>query len=127
MARARVRITRNFDRNLDQIAGYLGEGAAAFDELLVQLFDSVIPNLERFPRVGVDFLARAARSSETRALKRRLLKLVPSSCEIREYISGDYLILYLLRGATIEMLSLRHHRELSFDLPGHWEVEPRHR
>jgi ParE toxin of type II toxin-antitoxin system, parDE len=125
MARARIRIARNFDRNLDQIAGHLGEAVGAFDALLAHLFDAVIPNLERFPRVGVDFLGRTGRSTETRALKRRLLNLVPRSWELREYIAGDYLILYLVHATTVELLSIRHHLQLSFDLKGHWGIEPR--
>jgi hypothetical protein len=49
---SRVRIADNFQRNLDSGAG------AGFDSLITHLFDDVIPNLERFPRMGRDFLMR---------------------------------------------------------------------
>jgi hypothetical protein len=40
--------------------------------------------------------------------------------EIRQWIEGDYIVLYLVDGASITLLSIRHHRQLSFDLRGHW-------
>lgn len=125
MVRARVKVARNFDRNLDQIAAYLGAGSPAFDGMLGQLFDTVILNLERFPRLGIDLLARPTRSTETRAIKQRLLRLVATGWEVREYISDEYLILYLLRESILHLLSIRHHRQLSFDLAGHWEPPKR--
>jgi len=40
---------------------------------------------------------------------------------LREYVLKDYLLLYaLIDGATIILLSIRHHRQLSFDFEGHW-------
>jgi hypothetical protein len=43
------------------------EAAAGFDRLITHLFDDVIPNLERFPKMGRDFLAREPLSEEGRA------------------------------------------------------------
>ena len=40
--------------------------------------------------------------------------------EIREYITGEYLLLYLVGDSTVSLLSIRHHRQLSFDLRAHW-------
>ena len=64
--RCTVRITANFQRNLDSIQAFLAEHDAqrAFAELLGQLFDTIIPNLESFPEMGIDFLARVPRSRQ---------------------------------------------------------------
>lgn len=48
-------------------------------------------------------------------LKQRLGK----NTRLREYISGDYLVLYAVRGDNLYLLSIKHHRQLSFDLKGH--------
>jgi hypothetical protein len=41
---------------------------------------------------------------------------------LREYLHGDYLILYVPvdANATVYLLSVRHHRELSFDFIRLW-------
>ena len=122
MRRRTVRITRNFDKNLAGIRRFLVEQEApqAFQSVLEQLFGTVIPNLERFPEMGVDFLAKGPQSTEglmrLETFKRRLGK----NTSLREYISGDYLVLYALHGDNIYLLSIKHHRQLSFDLKEHW-------
>lgn len=41
---------------------------------------------------------------------------------LREYMHGDYLILYALAtpDPRVHLLSIRHHRELSFQFAGIW-------
>lgn len=41
---------------------------------------------------------------------------------LREYVHGDYLMLYCAidSATTVYLLSIRHHRELSFDFTGLW-------
>jgi hypothetical protein len=41
---------------------------------------------------------------------------------LREYLTGDYLILYAdsEADATAYLLSIRHHRQMSFDFARHW-------
>jgi hypothetical protein len=39
---------------------------------------------------------------------------------LREYLHGDYLMLYTFIDATVYLLSIRHHRQLSFDFAGLW-------
>jgi hypothetical protein len=58
-----VRLTANFERDLETIRAFLDEHdpATAFAALLDDLFERIIPNLERFPDIGVDFLARVPR------------------------------------------------------------------
>ncbi len=113
-----LRVTANFERNLESIRSFLEEEdpPREFGALLDQLFDSIIPNLERFPQLGVDFMARVGDSVETRELHDRLSRRLKPSEEMREYITEEYIVLYLLRGAEILLLAIKHHRQLSLDL-----------
>lgn len=122
----RVHATANFAANLDQIAKFLSDAGAgaAFSRLLDRLFTQVIPNLRRFPRIGGDFLGRKPSSVEGAALTRRLERLTGRATEIRELVFGDYLVLHALQGTNLHLLSIRHHRQLTFDLRGHWTMPP---
>jgi plasmid stabilization system protein ParE len=121
-----VKLTANFERNLEEAESFLLEAQApqAFDALLDELTDTVIPNLERFPGMGRLFLERPARSVETSngidELKRKLSALAQEG-ELREYVMSHYLLLYARFETTITLLSIRHHRQLSFDFQSHWE------
>lgn len=120
-----VKLSANFERNLDGIDKFLTEADAshAFDVLLDELADTLIPNLERFPDIGRPFLRREARSVEgTNALDdlRKQLDAVAKSGDLREYVFSDYLVLYAHFGDTIYLLSIKHHRQLSFDLQAIW-------
>ena len=122
-----VKITGNFERNLEDIEKFLLEAEAplAFDSLLDELSDVVIPNLERYPEIGRTFLQRPVNSVEvTNAAASLMAKLASLAIEpnmIREYVLKHYMILYVSIGDTIFLLSVRHHRQLSFDLAGHWQ------
>ncbi len=122
MARAIVRITANFHRNLGEIRQFLAENDAgrAFDALLDRVFDNVIPNLERFPELGKDFLARGPRSAEGLALFNNVKKRLGRGLALREYITGDTIVLYAVRGREVFLLCIRHHRQLSFDFRNVW-------
>lgn len=123
MARARsVLVTRTFDRNLAAIREFLSAGGAgsAFDNLIGRLASEVIPNLRRFPDLGADFLARAPLSADGVALFEQVVKAAGQGSHVRQLIDGDYLILYLARRDTVHLLAIKHHRQLSFDLMGHW-------
>ncbi len=122
-----VKITGNFERNLEDIERFLLEAEAplAFHGLLDELSDVVIPNLERYPEIGRAFLQRPVKSVEvTNAAASLMAKLASLAIEpnmIREYVLKHYMILYVSIGDTIFLLSVRHHRQLSFDLAGHWQ------
>jgi len=121
--RVAVHITQNFARNLEAIQAYL-EGrppAGAFNALLDQLFGTIIPNIEEFPEIGFDFLARKPRSYEGAAQVRGLQRRLGEGASIREYIVGDYLVLYARREADAHLLAIKHHLQLSFDLRAHWD------
>ena len=121
-----VRFTAHFEQNLQEIERFLIEADTpqAFDGLLDELLETVIPNLERFPGMGRSFLARPVRSVEAAnaiaAVKKQLEALTADPDAIREYVLKDYLMLYAVIGGTIHLLAIRHHRQLSFDLDGHW-------
>ena len=118
----RVELTASFLERLDSIEKFLTEADAAsvFDTLLSELRSTVIPNLARFPRIGRRSLDHPPQSAEALA---QLAKLpVGSAGALREYLHGDYLILYMARDAnnTVYLLSIRHHRQLSFDFARLW-------
>jgi len=116
--------TANFQRNLDDIQAFLTERdeAVYFQGLLDKLFDEVIPNLEKFPAMGRDFLLRQPASVEGLQLYKRI-KAKAGNVSISEYLFDQYLILYAIVGDQIYLLSVKHHAQLSFDLIGHWSVD----
>ena len=123
-----VKLTANFERNLEEAEAFLNAADApqAFDALINELLDTVVPNLERFPGMGRLFFERPIRSVEAsnaiRALKRKLKSLtsLAKDGEIREYVMSHYLLLYARFDNTIYLLSIRHHRQLSFDFQSLW-------
>jgi plasmid stabilization system protein ParE len=128
---AAVKFTANFEANLEQISTFWAEQGApqAYSNLLDELGDTVIGNLERHPRIGRKFFARAAQSVEVHERVIALLKRF-GDAEVREYLSGDYLLLYCLVAEratrkpelTVYLLAIRHHRQLSFDFDGFWQA-----
>ncbi|MGZ5007843.1 MAG: hypothetical protein ACXWFI_08980 [Methylobacter sp.] len=116
-----VTVTANFERNPESIETFLAEAEVqyAFDELLGELFFTVIPNLERFPNIGQPFMSRPIKSIEAiNAVT--LLQAKLQGGELREYLLPDYLMFYARYAETIYLLSIKHHRQLSFDFSGHW-------
>jgi plasmid stabilization system protein ParE len=120
--RCTVRASANFRRNLERIRAFLESAGApgAFAPLVQQLADETVPTLERFPEIGADFLDRAPASADGRALFAKVASLLGTGASLRQYILGDYVILYRLEGRSVDLLAIRHHRELSFDFAGHW-------
>jgi len=118
----RVELTASFLERLDAIEAFLTEADAAFafDELLCELRATVIPNLARFPRIGRRYLDNPPQSAEALAQLAALPAGVASA--LREYLHGDYLMLYtaMAPNATVYLLSIRHHRQLSFDFARLW-------
>ena len=117
-----VELTASFLERLNSIEAFLGEANAAFafDDLVDNIRTTVIPNLRRFPRLGRPYLANPPQSAEALALLASLP--VGAANALREYLHGDYLMLYTVidETATVYLLSIRHHRQLSFDFAGLW-------
>ena len=117
----RVELTASFLDRLDAIEAFLAEADAAFafDDLLAELRATVIPNLARFPRIGRRYLANPPQSVE--ALVQLATLPAGAASALREYLHGDYLMLYAaMEASTVYLLSIRHHRQLSFDFARLW-------
>lgn len=118
----RVELTASFLERLDAIEAFLTEAGVdfAFDDLLAELRATVIPNLARFPRIGRRYLDNPPQSAE--ALVQLAALPAGAADALREYLHGDYLMLYaaLDDSATVYLLSIRHHRQLSFDFARLW-------
>ncbi len=90
--KVRVHLTANFEANLKIVEAFLDEADVpqAYEDLLTELSESVLPNLERFPRLGRPFLNRGPDSAEAATwierLRARLARLAPDG-DIREYIT----------------------------------------
>jgi plasmid stabilization system protein ParE len=87
---------------------------------LAELRATVFPNLSRFPRIGRRYLANPPQSAEALAQLAALPSGAPDA--LREYLHGDYLVLYTVMDSksTVVLLSIRHHRQLSFDFAYLW-------
>jgi len=125
-AKHTVKLTGNFERNLEALEAFLVETEAphAFDALLDELTDTLIPNLENFPGMGRLFLERPARSVEVANGIARLTKQLGSLAndgELREYVMTHYLLLYARINGMVYLLSIRHQRQLSFDFETLWQ------
>ena len=112
----RVELTASFLDRLAAIESFLteAEAASAYDKLLDELRSTVIPNLRRFPRIGRRYLEKPPQSAEALA---QLAALPAGAADrLREYLHGDCLVLYSVAtpGHLVHLLSIRHHRELSF-------------
>ena len=118
----RVELTASFLERLDAIEAFLTEADAAFafDDLLAELRATVIPDLARFPRISRRYLDNPPGSAE--ALARLATLAAGAAHALREYLHGDYLMLYAAMddSATVYLLSIRHHRQLSFDFGRLW-------
>lgn len=118
----RVELTASFLERLDAIEAFLieADAAFAFDDLLAELRATVFPNLARFPRIGRRYLDNPPQSAE--ALVQLAALPVGAASALREYLHGDYLVLYVVMDAseTVYLLSIRHHRQLSFDFARLW-------
>ncbi len=112
----RVELTASFLERLDTIEVFLtaADATFAYDALLAELRSTIIPNLRRFPKIGRRYLDQPPQSAEALTL---LARLPPGAADaLREYLTGDYLILYGLADAdeVAYLLSIRHSRQLSF-------------
>ena len=122
-----IQLTAHFEKNLDDIERFLSDADApqAFDALLNDLTEVVLPNLQRYPAMGRQFLERPVNSVEAgngaQAVAAQLKDLDPEG-DLREYVMADYLLLYARINGRIILLSIRHHRQLSFDFLALWPV-----
>jgi plasmid stabilization system protein ParE len=121
MADKRAIFTENFSTNLTDIETFLGEeGWQFFHRFFEHLVGDIVPMLCRFPQSGRSFLDRSIRSTKALQLVDSLKGYLKEEDDLRELIVDDYLILYVVRGDRVVFLSVKHHRQLSFDLKRFW-------
>jgi hypothetical protein len=119
--RSKVSVTANFEANLAAIEKFLAETSAlaAYDTLLNDLTEQLIPALENHPEIGRSFIDRKTHSVEALRRIKQLTSRV-GAMSLREFIAGDFLVLYAVKNRSIYLLSIKHQRQLSFDLHAHW-------
>lgn len=121
-----VELTDSFNARLDDIEAFLEQADAsfAFDRLIQELRSTVIPNLQRFPRIGRPYLNQVPQSVEALTQLAALPAGAPDA--LREYLHSDYLILYTVTEVpeVVYLLSIRHHRQLTFDFALLWSSGP---
>ena len=114
----RIRFAANARANLESIQTFPGgsDSTVACDMLLAELEDRVLPNLARFPGMGRLFMARRLDSVEARMLHEAMLGRLSPGDQLREYVMDDHLLLYRAGVSGIDVLAMRHHRQLAFDI-----------
>ncbi len=84
----------------------------------------MIQDLEWCPGMGRPFLHRTIGSVEATnaigALKSKLALALGSSASLSEYVTSNYLVLHVQIDENIHLLSIKQHRQLSFDFEAHW-------
>jgi ParE toxin of type II toxin-antitoxin system, parDE len=121
-ARASVRFTANFDANLADIEAFWTEAGfeEGYDRLLDAIENTVVANLERFPGMGRPFLGAKPDSIEAFLACERLAELEREGGAIREYLLEDYTIFYVHTAEVVNLLSVRHFKQVSFDFEDLW-------
>jgi hypothetical protein len=111
----------NFKQNLETIAQFWTVCQMPKQHLkLVGDIDSVLyPNLEGFPRIGRPFTAISSEDQHTRNRALALLTRAQATLggiQIREYLLGDYLVLYGLDTQRIYLIAIKHHKQAGFSV-----------
>lgn len=135
-----VRYTASFAANLADIETFWleNEYPRGYDAMLDELDRKVIPNLERFPGIGRLLIAatggRRPRSAEALAGVKRIENAIATLAQqgvVREYVMKDYVVLYLMSESAgarsarrMFLLSIKHHKQLSFNLDSLWLPAP---
>jgi ParE toxin of type II toxin-antitoxin system, parDE len=110
-----VRYSAPYVARMAQIAAFLKEADASpvYRRLLDDISGIVIPNLNAFPLLGKPYFEGPVQSTEalmaTAKLPRDANKL------LRKYIHDDFVILYAVLPDAIHLISIRHHRESTFN------------
>lgn len=129
-----VRYTANFEANLQDIEAFWIENKfpQGYDHLLDELLDTVLVNLERHPRMGRAFMSRQPASVEAQTQHEELQAKMAAHAQLvdmREYVMTGYLVLYVLLEATPEssakiyLVSIKHHKQLSFNFERLWNSD----
>lgn len=127
--KAAVKTTANFESNLDRLLGAAESTPLLRSGLLRELGDKAISAIELHPEIGRRFFAREAQSIESRQGTERLNKRF-GEVDVREFMTGDYVLLYSLAARagssrsirTAHLLAIRHQAQVSFDFADFWHA-----
>jgi len=121
-----IRVTDNFVKNLRSIEAFLLENSLSakssvnkFNSVVKSIFDTVIPNRQKFPKLGRIFTNRKTCSVLNQGKVEKLQEQLGNT-QLREYIHDDYLILYAASNRQVFLLSIKHHKQLTFDFKEIW-------
>lgn len=112
----RLRTGPVFEARLLEIARYFEENGSQdrYFWLLAALESPIFPNIQRFPSIGRLFDPKRGGltgfSVEWEHFQVLLAKEM-GKADVREYIAGEYLILYAVNETDIYVLSIRHFRQ----------------
>jgi hypothetical protein len=110
-----VRYSASYVVRMAQIAAYFKavEASPVYRRLLDDISGIVIPNLKAFPLLGKPYLEGPAQSTEALMAT---AKLPPdANRSLRKYVHDDFVILHAISPDAIHLISIRHHRESTFN------------
>jgi plasmid stabilization system protein ParE len=117
---AEILLAENFLRQLDNIIKFLGKvGASGYAQKLIDRLEKIaFANLRKFPLLGRDARELASKPRVKKAFS--ALAKVHSDASLRQYIFGEYILLYLASKQKVILLAIRHHRQSDFEIRTRW-------
>jgi len=119
MAKARIALAASFERNFEAMRLFLEQNEAppsVYDEAVNAIVGRLFPLLEDHPRAGRDWLLNPPPTESGQLLQQRVLARLEGRRELREFVLDQLLVLYAIEGNTVTLLTVRHYRQLGFDL-----------
>lgn len=114
-----INVLPNFEHNLESIRCFFHQNynqAHRYERLLEKLFDVIIPNIQSYPLIGMDFLKQPPDTLEAYRKIEGFYKKLPTDTSIRKYNDQEYVILYLFMNDVIHLLAIKHQKQSVFDL-----------
>jgi hypothetical protein len=110
----KVVATQNLVRNLEALERFRPDRPQAWLRMNSLLASKVIPLLRRQPRVGRLFdRGQLTPHPILEHVRKRL-----GGGELREWLVGEYLLLYVVGSRQVTLVAMRHTRELGYDFGG---------
>jgi hypothetical protein len=98
----------------------------SFVRLVRLLADKVVPVLERFPAIGRRVVNSMPDTVDALLMGEELAVEInrAGNGDLHEYVTEDYVLLYMYSEGTVTFLSIRHAKEISFEFYDLWGGEP---
>lgn len=119
MAKTRVVIAASFERNLEAMRLFLQQDEAppgVYDDVVNAIVGRLFPLLENHPRAGRNWLLNPPPTESGQLRQQRVLAALKGRRELREFMLDQLLVLYAIESNAVTLLTVRHHRQLGFDL-----------